>query len=421
MLMNVILKRVVCMLFLIHFILTSIVLAQTPNPREFWAPRKTIIGKSIGAKNLPYEIKTPSEVENYFRCYLTDEKSKQNYLKYKAEYAQLTEWASQTFDMPRALSMCMIFKESTFDNAAKSEAGALGVAQITPDTFGDFAKVLRRTKANIEFGKQFDEITNDRNFYEITKKENEEKYGNNEFIRCAQYVQRDGPYYWSSTDEERKKSTEHCLDFFAKHRYRPQLLSNYGMFLAHARNQMEKSGDIASLKRYFPNSKKEGPISEKDFFPPENIENMVASPLLTVAAQMYYLKEAIVRMDNQLITSKIESDDVVGYLTLLAGGYNVGINALLPSLQSGNSIEQWCRNLAEKGGKETKEYMLSVRRCLTKADYSPRTSDEPSCTNKDAKRDSKDKEGISDPCKPSFTGPLPRPQRTAPRSTRVNN
>lgn len=54
---------------------------------------------------------------------------------YPVSYYDLVEEYSREYDVPEALLMAVIKTESTFDPEAVSTAGALGLTQITPDTF----------------------------------------------------------------------------------------------------------------------------------------------------------------------------------------------------------------------------------------------------------------------------------------------
>lgn len=51
------------------------------------------------------------------------------------EYTLEVEAAADEYDVPRALLYAVLHTESGFDPNAESHAGALGIAQITPETF----------------------------------------------------------------------------------------------------------------------------------------------------------------------------------------------------------------------------------------------------------------------------------------------
>ncbi|MBQ3507464.1 MAG: lytic transglycosylase domain-containing protein [Clostridia bacterium] len=54
---------------------------------------------------------------------------------YPREYAEYVETYSQKYGVPESLVFAVIHTESSFDSGAVSPAGAVGLMQMTPDTF----------------------------------------------------------------------------------------------------------------------------------------------------------------------------------------------------------------------------------------------------------------------------------------------
>lgn len=365
----------------IVFFVSSVVFtvqAQTENPREFWTARNTQLGRMIGANLLPAQVKNPEEIDRYLQCHLTTDVSRRAYRDYQTNYGELTKRASQTFDMPRSLSTCLMFRESTFNDGpeVRSDQGALGIHQMMPNTYNEIRASIIEAQRDVLQKKQYDELVSSKvNINQITPEQNIANYGENDFVRCRQFADMSGPYYDQATAEEKRKSNTDCRDSFLKIEYRTQLLNNYGMFLNYARNGSRHDSQYSTR-----------PLGNRDstptfVVPPENINDGIRDPKMVIAMQMYYLKEMMLRMDYRLNSREAVGGDPVGYLVLLAGGYNAGHNSLLDSMATGTSVQEWCRNLVQKGGEETRNYMLSVRRCLSKNDYTAPTGQDSQCAN----------------------------------------
>jgi hypothetical protein len=352
--------------------------AQNDNPREFWTARNTQLGRMIGANLLPTQVKNPEEIDKYLKCHLTTDVSRRDYRDYQTNYGELTRRASQTFDMPRSLSTCLMFRESTFKDGSevRSSQGALGIHQMMPNTYNEIRASIIETQQDVLQKKQYDELVSRRiNINQITPEQNVANHGENDFIRCHQFSQKSGPYYDQASTEEKRKSHTECRDSFLKIEYRTQLLNNYGMFLNYAKNGSRHDSQLSTPPLRAQES------SPSFVIPPENINEGIRDPKMVIAMQMFYLKEMMLRMDYRLNSRQAVGGDPVGYLVLLAGGYNAGHNALLDSMAKGSSVQDWCRSLAQKGGEETRNYMLSVRRCLSKNDYKGPTGQDSRCEN----------------------------------------
>ncbi len=379
------------------------------DPTGLSGPGETRLGRMLKATELPDRVKGEKELDHYFQCQLRDDAARLRYKDYKLTSGKYAQWAAETMDVPRALSSCLMFKETVFDNDRKSNRGAIGMAQFMPNSYfkkedpnvpDDKDTGLRadliEVQKNIAFEKEFDELLKNKNFYDITPEKNTSK---NPFVKCHQFAQREGPYYFQATEAEKVKGGSDCKDMLTKYNYRKPLYEKYQVYLMYTLKNL----DSVSAKKYFPNSKN-GVLSPKDIVPPESLENMIKNPVVMTGLQMWYLKEMMYRMDFKVINKPIKDDDSIGYLMLLAGSYNAGPNAMLGSMESGGSVSNWCNNLISKGGKETKEYMLSVRRCLSQNDYNPPVGTDPSPTC-----NASFVTPIEDPCQKRVTGPARRP------------
>ena len=130
--------------------------AQTANPLEFWTARNTQLGRMIGANLLPSQVKNQEEIDQYLRCHLTTGASRRDYRDYQTNYGELTRRSSQTFDMPRSLSTCLMFRESTFKDGPEvmSDQGALGIHQMMPKTYNEIRDSIIETQRDILQKKQ---------------------------------------------------------------------------------------------------------------------------------------------------------------------------------------------------------------------------------------------------------------------------
>lgn len=332
----------------------------------------------IGANLLPAQVKNPEEIDRYLQCHLTTDVSRRAYRDYQTNYGEFTRRASQTFDMPRSLSTCLMFRESAFSDGpeVRSSQGALGMHQMMPNTYNEIRSSIIETQRDVLQKKQYDALVSGGvNINQVTPEQNIANHSENDFIRCHQFSQMSGPYYDQASAEEKIKSHTDCRDSFLKIEYSTKLLNNYGMFLNYTRNGSRHDSQFSTP-----------PLGNRDssptfVVPPENINDGIRDPKMVIAMQMYYLKEMMLRMDFRLNPNGAVGGDPVGYLVLLAGGYNAGHNSLLDSMASGSSVQEWCRGLVQKGGEETRNYMLSVRRCLSKNDYTAPTGQDSRCEN----------------------------------------
>lgn len=366
----------------------------------------TRLGRALTSGDLHYQIKSDEQVNQYFQCFLTSDAQRGRLRRYNETVGLYTRWASETMQVPRTLSSCMMFRESMFDNSVTSGAGAISMAQIKPDTYNhireDIIATINEKKMEDEFNQRL--ANGGPNFYEITPEQNVPE---NKYVRCAQFSQRDGPYYLQASSEEREKSHNDCKDWFIKFSYRKKLLDNYQFYISYAHRNLS-ARDPALARQYFPNIRPGQTPTYDQIIPPADPNSIVNNPVLMVGMQMYYLKELMYRMDHRMPAGPVSERDANGYLMLMAGGYNAGDNALLNSMNSGNSVEQWCRNLSNP---ETRNYMLSVRRCLTSNDTTGPTDPNSSSGAVPSSTCARSSYQTSeDPCTPARVRPELRPR-----------
>ena len=77
--------------------------------------------------------------------------------EYPLEYSEYIETASRDFGVPKKIIYAVIKTESGFSSSAQSSAGAIGLMQITPNTFEE---ITRKLGDNYEPGMMFDPQTN---------------------------------------------------------------------------------------------------------------------------------------------------------------------------------------------------------------------------------------------------------------------
>jgi hypothetical protein len=372
----------------------------------------TRLGRALTSGSLHFQIKSEEQVAQYFQCFLTTEVPRGRLRRYQETVGLYTQWASETMQVPRTLSSCMMFRESMFDNSAVSGAGAISMAQIKPDTYShirdDIIATINEKRMEDEYLQRL--ANGGPNFNEITPAQNVPE---NKYVVCAQFSQRDGPYYNQADSQEREKSHNDCRDWMIKFSYRKKLLDSYQFYMAYAYRNLSRR-DPALARSYFPNMRPGQTPTYEQLIPPADPASIVNNPILMVGIQMYYLKELMFRMDHRMPSGQITERDANGYLMLMAGGYNAGDNALLNSMNTGNSVEQWCRNLSNP---ETRNYMLSVRRCITSNDLTgPR---DPNGANGDLQSSTCNRSSYTatdDPCTPPRVVPELRPRSRPERS-----
>lgn len=79
--------------------------------------------------------------------------------KYPLKYTELVETYAAAYELDPVLVYAVICTESGFDPQAKSSAGAVGLMQMTPDTF-DWAQFRERVKEPIDHDRLTDPETN---------------------------------------------------------------------------------------------------------------------------------------------------------------------------------------------------------------------------------------------------------------------
>lgn len=71
-------------------------------------------------------------------------------LRYPLEYRAIIEGHAENYDLDPALLAAVIYRESRFDPEAVSEAGAIGLMQLLPDTAKGIATYTGGTKFRVE-------------------------------------------------------------------------------------------------------------------------------------------------------------------------------------------------------------------------------------------------------------------------------
>lgn len=349
-------------------------------------------------------LKSKEELQQYFACHIstgvsnTEKRKRAARLKeFQTLYQPMIELGAQHFQMPYALTACVMFRESQFDPNATSNAGARGIAQFTADTYTTLRKdintILKMEKDYQEYQKLgYDHMIN----YQGK---------DNLYMRCTQFRQREGILNRQLTAEALDKSLENCGNILTHHaRYKP-IYDNMITYLYDV-NRHYSRDDSSRLKTMFPNTPRGHRPKGDDLLPPENFEDMLKEPAWVVAMNMFYLKQKMINTNAEVNIDKFEpSKDMIGYLATLAGSYNRGPATLLAAANGDKpSIQQWCKKLSTtknpKTGKledvkETKDYMLSIRRCMTSNSFEPpaNQANNPSCQGQIAP-------STDDPCAP---------------------
>lgn len=340
------------------------------------------IGKALNSDGagLGSALKTKEQLDEYFACHISTGMSKAtkrerevHLSQFNSLYKPMIELGAQHFQMPYALSACVMFRESLFNNnQPPSSKGAKGIAQFTPETYvtlrNDINNIL-----NMEKGYQA---------YLKLGYDNLIKYkGSNKYMRCIQYLQGEGILNRQTTSVELRKSRKTCTKQVTNHaRYKP-IYDNMVTYLYDV-NRYYTNHQSPRLKSMFPKTPHGQWPKGKDLLPPEKFEDMLKEPAWVVAMNMFYLKQQMINTNAEVDLANFDPrKDMIGYLATLGGSYNRGPATLIAAANRDKpSVQEWCKKLStttdpETGTveevNETKEYMLSLRRCMTSNSFDP--------------------------------------------------
>jgi hypothetical protein len=336
------------------------------------------IGRSIlqgSDSGLAAALKTQDELDEYFNCHIatgvgeTEQRRRQAHLQeYRTLYRPMIELAAQHFQMPYAMTACVMFRESRFNREAVSDIGARGIAQFTEATYNR----MRRDMANVRrIERDYQEYVRQGMDYEALIRY---QGRDNRYIVLQQFAQREGALYNQASEAERQRSRELARTQLGGHsRYKPILDSmtsylydvsrHYGLSTATEDQQRRR-------RQMFPNTPMGQFPQGDDLIPPSSFNQMLNEPAWVVAMNMFYLRQQLADVNSRVDMRSFDSgQDMIGFLATIGAGYNRGNADLNEAASDLPSVRAWCQQMATYP--ETRDYMLSLRRCMTRNSFDP--------------------------------------------------
>jgi hypothetical protein len=93
--------------------------------------------------NADFISKPKKDLINYLSCY---RETDQQFCHFKKSLSPYVAYACEITNLPLSVESCLLMKESSFDPKAMSGAGAIGYAQLMPDTMKDLEKCFAYTQ-----------------------------------------------------------------------------------------------------------------------------------------------------------------------------------------------------------------------------------------------------------------------------------
>ncbi len=297
--------------------------------------------------------------------------------EFNALYRPFIKQASETFEMPYALTACILLKETFIDNSKTSPVGASTVAQFMPGTYEHLLNMYRQTKHKEDSYQQFLQMNKDQPTLDIF-----ESKSPNFFIRCNQFASRKGYWYNAVIDSEKIRSQSNCSSQLRDFAINHDLIKELETFIIDASKNM----DEATYTRYFKNPRSKGGPRGDDLVPPTSFSSLKEKPMWIMAMNMYYLKYMLSSVNSYFNPEGFQSSkDILGYLAIIGGSYNLGEGVLIKEVQkAGGSIKKYCEAVANN--EETSDYILALKRCMAKESHArlPGLRNESECPDQEA-------------------------------------
>lgn len=349
------------------------------------------IGRTLLNRNadLAALLKNEAEVDTYMKCYLDQRlrntsQADARQMEFNQNYKPFIQYAVQAFQVPYSLSACVMFRETFLDNDAVSHSGARTIAQFTGNTYETLKNHLRDTQRKMPAYQDFLKMQENPSFDILNSTDT------NFFVKCHQFAQRDGPHYRQASSSEQSKGQRLCSAQLRDFEINKTLTGELQAYL----NISSRGMDVTTRSRYFSTPMGQWP-SGNDLLPPSSFNSLKNNPMWLSAMNIFYLKRMTMIADSNFNPQGFQrSDDYLGYLSVIAGSYNRGPAALNDAVSMPNgSIKKWCDRL--KSSNETKNYMLSIKRCMAKGSNYAMTgmTDSEACKSQGPGVDN-----ITDPC-----------------------
>lgn len=284
------------------------------------APPKSNIPKGL--------YKSEAEMREYFKCYID------NPVHIKAaleKYIPMINAAAKAYDIPPTLLGCLLFRESMFNQNARSGSGALGLSQQLPKNLTYLSNVLRSRTP--EEAREIEETA-------ARTPEEQVKFRNNQ-IRLS----------IAESEIEQAKSRRKSL----------RLMRRWETYFQDITRQRLRTGQIPRLLN------------------PTNVRN---DPAIAIGAGAMYLRDILINFRSALDPSlQVDQAGVASDPDLLlaaAGAYNMGPGGesrdrngrvvatgarqfIKPVVKQGYAA--WVRALTESN-EETSAHIISIQNCM---------------------------------------------------------
>ncbi len=135
--------------------------------RGMFTPLQKTSKESLNTTFVP---KPKMDLINYLSCYRETDKQ---FCHFKKSLSPYVAYACEVTNLPLSVESCLLMKESSFAPKAKSGAGALGYAQLMPDTLKDLDKCF--TKTPEEWDVEIKRVIEERNSIKTGKLPADEK------------------------------------------------------------------------------------------------------------------------------------------------------------------------------------------------------------------------------------------------------
>ncbi len=308
--------------------------------RGFFTPFQKTNQDSL---NTTFAPKPKKDLINYLSCY---RETDQQFCHFKKSLAPYVAYACEITNLPLSVESCLLMKESSFDPKAKSGAGAIGYAQLMPDTMKDLEKcfIHTQTEWTEEIARVTEELTAVKNGkLSVDQKNAALKMKETTLLiyRARRKVRELWDKYWTGTDGDPCNYGKSPLTKGGKGCLRQEMASCYRY--APLLSMLKQTLDATMLAVSF---------LEEDF--DGNSSNDSDS-----------LKE-VKRVDGELRVNGMSDVDSALFLT---GAYNYGAPGFAKKCGSKSTMKSCIESFPESH--ETRQHLQGIRNCAQKGSNLP--------------------------------------------------
>ncbi len=282
-----------------------------------------------------HNSKSLNEIMNYTYSYRYQCRTKE-YKSFQTQYVDYIKVAATEFQVPPELLTCLIFIESRFNPQARSDAGAIGLAQFLPNTLSYVSSIIKQTDVD---NKEKDKL---------------------KAIEAS---------YLKALDDSTPNPS---LQLKKDYEYSQSRLKN--IELADGwKNYIDTVQDTKAFKSQY-GSKKPWAGDYPTFFD----RSRAQTPVLAIGAAALYLKDIMNNFGKNINDQAIKKQDqYLPFLTVVSGAYNMGPGIAIRIIEKSQAkssnpkddINQWVVSLEKNP--ETTKHMKSIKNCMEKDNQTP--------------------------------------------------